>query len=75
VADRRLEDRGRQSAPHRQRDHLPRDAVLLAFFLISVITSSTAVSIMTTFGIFLFGAAMAGHKQYSAAVSKIGRRG
>jgi ABC-2 type transport system permease protein len=46
-------------------------AVLLAFaFLVGVITSSTAVSIMTTFGIFLFGAAMAGHDRYAAAVSK-----
>ena len=46
-------------------------AVLLAFaFLVGVITSSTAVSIMTTFGIFFFGLAMAGHKQYAAAVSK-----
>lgn len=46
-------------------------AVLLAFaFLIGVITSSTAVSIMMTFGIFFFGAAMAGHERYAAAVSK-----
>jgi ABC-type transport system involved in multi-copper enzyme maturation permease subunit len=46
-------------------------AVLLAFaFLVGVITSSTAVSIMTTFGIFFFGLAMAGHEKYAAAVSK-----
>jgi ABC-2 type transport system permease protein len=46
-------------------------SVLLAFaFLVGVITSSTAVSIMTTFGIFFFGLAMAGHTQYAAAVSK-----
>ncbi|HUR80747.1 MAG TPA: ABC transporter permease subunit [Thermoanaerobaculia bacterium] len=45
-------------------------AVLLAFaFLVGVITSSTAVSIMTTFAIFLFGALMAGHEKFSAAVS------
>lgn len=46
-------------------------AVLIAFaFLVGVVTSSTAVSIMTTFGIFLFGAVMAGHDRYAAAVSK-----
>ena len=46
-------------------------AVLLAFaFLVGVITSSTAVSIMTTFAIFLFGAFMAGHERFAAAVSK-----
>ncbi|HVE72768.1 MAG TPA: ABC transporter permease subunit [Thermoanaerobaculia bacterium] len=46
-------------------------ATLLAFaFLVGVITSSTAVSIMTTFGIFFFGLAMAGHEKYAAAVSK-----
>jgi ABC-type transport system involved in multi-copper enzyme maturation permease subunit len=46
-------------------------SVLLAFaFLVGVITSSTAVSIMTTFGIFFFGLAMAGHDKYAAAVSK-----
>jgi ABC-type multidrug transport system permease subunit len=46
-------------------------AVLLAFaFLVGVITSSTAVSIMTTFGIFFFGLAMAGHDKFAAAVSK-----
>ncbi len=46
-------------------------ATLLALaFLIGVITSSTAVSIMSSFGIFFFGAAMAGHERYAAAVSK-----
>lgn len=46
-------------------------AVLLAFaFLVGVVTSSTAVSIMTTFGMFFFGLAMAGHDKYAAAVSK-----
>ena len=46
-------------------------AVLLAFaFLIGVVTSSTAVSIMTTYGIFFFGLMLAAHEQISAAVSK-----
>ena len=46
-------------------------ATLLAFaFLIGVITSSTAVSIMTTFGLFFFGLALAPHDKYAAAVSK-----
>ena len=46
-------------------------AVLMAFsFMVGVITSSTAVSIMTTFGLFFFGLALAPHAQYSAAVSK-----
>jgi hypothetical protein len=46
-------------------------ATLLAFaFLVGVITSSTAVSIMTTYGIFLFSAALVGHDNYAAAVSK-----
>ncbi len=46
-------------------------ATLLATaFLIGVITSSTAVSIMTTYGIFLFSAALVGHESYAAAVSK-----
>ena len=46
-------------------------AVLLAFaFLVGVVTSSTAVSIMMTFGMFFFGLAMAGHEKYAAAVSK-----
>jgi ABC-2 type transport system permease protein len=46
-------------------------ATLLAFaFLVGVFTSSTAVSIMTTYGIFLFSAALVGHDSYAAAVSK-----
>ena len=46
-------------------------AVLLAFaFLIGVVTSSTAVSIMTTYGIFFFGLMLAAHEQIAAAVSK-----
>ena len=46
-------------------------ATLLAFaFLIGVVTSSTAVSIMTTYGIFIFSAALVGHDSYAAAVSK-----
>jgi ABC-2 type transport system permease protein len=46
-------------------------ATLLAFaFLVGVFTSSTAVSIMTTYGIFLFSAALVGHENYAAAVSK-----
>ena len=46
-------------------------AVLLAFaFLVGVVTSSTAVSIMATYAIFLFGAMLAGHERYAAAVSK-----
>lgn len=46
-------------------------ATLLAFaFLVGVVTSSTAVSIMTTYGIFIFSAALVGHENYAAAVSK-----
>ncbi len=46
-------------------------AVLLAFaFLVGVFTSSTAVSIMATCGIFFFGLMLAGHEQFAAAVSK-----
>jgi ABC-2 type transport system permease protein len=46
-------------------------ATLLAFaFLIGVVTSSTAVSIMTTYGIFIFSAALVGHANFAAAVSK-----
>jgi ABC-type transport system involved in multi-copper enzyme maturation permease subunit len=46
-------------------------AVLLAFaFLIGVFTSSTAVSIMTTYGIFFFGLMLAAHDKFAAAVSK-----
>lgn len=46
-------------------------AVLLAFaFLIGVFTSSTAVSIMATYGIFFFGLMLAAHDKIAAAVSK-----
>src|SRR5688572_18821070 len=46
-------------------------AVLLAFaFLIGVVTSSTAVSIMTSYGIFFFGLMLAAHDKIAAAVSK-----
>jgi ABC-2 type transport system permease protein len=46
-------------------------AVLLAFaFLIGVVTSSTAVSIMGTYGIFFFGLMLAAHDRIAAAVSK-----
>lgn len=46
-------------------------AVLLAFaFLIGVVTSSTAVSIMTSYGIFFFGLMLAAHDRIAAAVSK-----
>lgn len=46
-------------------------AVLLAFaFLVGVFTSSTAVSIMATYGIFLFGLMLAAHENIAAAVSK-----
>jgi ABC-2 type transport system permease protein len=46
-------------------------ATLLAFaFLIGVVTSSTAVSIMMTYGVFIFGLPLAGHSRFAAAVSK-----
>ena len=46
-------------------------ATLLAFaFLIGVVTSSTAVSIMSTYAIFLFASLLTAHKQFEAAVSK-----
>jgi ABC-type transport system involved in multi-copper enzyme maturation permease subunit len=46
-------------------------ATLLAFaFLIGVITSSTAVSIMATYGVFFFGVMLAGHTRIEAALSK-----
>jgi ABC-type transport system involved in multi-copper enzyme maturation permease subunit len=46
-------------------------ATLLAFaFLVGVVTSSTAVSIMTSYAIFFFGLMLVGHKQFAAAVSK-----
>lgn len=47
-------------------------ATLLAFaFLVGVITSSTAVSIMTTFGVFLFSVILSGHERFEAAVSSV----
>jgi len=46
-------------------------ATLLAFaFLIGVVTSSTAVSIMSSYAVFFFGFMLAGHKRFAAAVSK-----
>ena len=46
-------------------------ATLLAFaFLVGVVTSSTAVSIMSTYAIFMFAAMLTAHKQFEAAVSK-----
>jgi ABC-2 type transport system permease protein len=46
-------------------------ATLLAFvFLIGVITSSTAVSIMTSYGLFFFAIMLVGHDRIAAAVSK-----
>lgn len=46
-------------------------ATLLAFaFLVGVITSSTAVSIMTTYAIFIFSAMLVTHDRIAAAVSK-----
>ena len=46
-------------------------ATLMAFsFLVGVFTSSTAVSIMTTFGIFLFSGVLVGRNEFAAAVSK-----
>ena len=46
-------------------------AVLLAFaFLIGVITSSTAVSIMVTYGFSIFSAMLVAHDKFAAAVSK-----
>jgi ABC-2 type transport system permease protein len=46
-------------------------ATLLAFaFLIGVVTSSTAVSIMGSYGLFFFGIMLAGHDRFAAAVSK-----
>ena len=45
-------------------------ATLLAFaFLIGVVTSSTAVSIMMTYGLFFFGLMLATHEHIEAAVS------
>ena len=46
-------------------------ATLLAFaFLIGVVTSSTAVSIMTSYAVFFFGFMLIGHTRFAAAVSK-----
>jgi ABC-2 type transport system permease protein len=46
-------------------------AVLLAFaFLVGVVTSSTAVSIMTTYAITLFSTILVAHDKMAAAVSK-----
>ena len=46
-------------------------AALLAFaFLIGVVTSSTAVSIMTTYGLFFFSLMLVGHSRIEAALSR-----
>ena len=46
-------------------------ATLLAFaFLVGVVTSSTAVSIMTTYGLFFFAVMLVAHERIEAAVSK-----
>jgi ABC-2 type transport system permease protein len=46
-------------------------AALLAFaFLVGVVTSSTGVSIMSTYGVFFFSVLLAGHERIAAAVSK-----
>lgn len=46
-------------------------ATLLAFaFLVGVVTSSTAVSIMTSYGLFFFGLMLAGHNKFAAVVSR-----
>ena len=46
-------------------------ATLLAFaFLIGVVTSSTAVSIMATYGLFFFALMLVAHDRIEAAVSK-----
>ncbi|HVT05392.1 MAG TPA: ABC transporter permease subunit [Thermoanaerobaculia bacterium] len=45
-------------------------ATLLAFaFLVGVVTSSTAVSIMASYAIFFMSSILAAHKQFEAAVS------
>ncbi|HUJ15631.1 MAG TPA: ABC transporter permease subunit [Thermoanaerobaculia bacterium] len=45
-------------------------ATLLAFaFVVGVVTSSTAVSIMTSFGLFIFSAMLVAHDRIAAAVS------
>ncbi len=46
-------------------------AALLAFaFLVGVVTSSTGVSIMSTYGLFFFAALLAQHDRIASAVSK-----
>lgn len=46
-------------------------ATLLAFaFVVGVVTSSTAVSIMTSYGLFFFAIMLAGHERIAAALSK-----
>jgi ABC-type transport system involved in multi-copper enzyme maturation permease subunit len=46
-------------------------ATLLAFaFLVGVVTSSTGVSLMTTYAVFFFAAILAAHQKISAAMSK-----
>ena len=46
-------------------------ATLLAFaFLVGVVTSSTAVSIMTTYGLFFFALMLVAHDRIEAAVSE-----
>jgi ABC-type transport system involved in multi-copper enzyme maturation permease subunit len=46
-------------------------ATLLAVaFVVGVITSSTAVSIMTTYGLFFFAIMLVGHERIAAALSK-----
>lgn len=46
-------------------------ATLLAFaFLIGVVTSSTAVSIMTSYALFFFGLMLVGHEKFAAVVEK-----
>lgn len=46
-------------------------ATLLAFaFLVGVVTSSTAVSIMSSYALFFFGLMLAGHDRFAAVVSK-----
>jgi ABC-2 type transport system permease protein len=45
-------------------------AVLLAFaFLVGVVTSSTGVSLMTTYGVFFLAAILAAHRRIAAAMS------
>ena len=45
-------------------------ATLMAFaFLVGVVTSSTAVSIMATFAVFFLAAILSGHRQIEAALS------